>query len=241
MAYHKHMIAAPSRQTEPSLPPIVSAQEWQAKLCELARQEKVATTARQALAAARRRMPMTLVEKAYRFLGPEGEMGLPDLLAGRRQLILYRFFYESGVADFPTGACRGCSMFADSIAHPAHLAARDTSLAFVSPAPQDLIVAYRERMGWTVPWYTLIGDDFSRDFGVHEWAGINVFLHHDRKVYRTYFINGPALEALGSVWSLLELTPFGRQETTEESPAGWPQGEPRAWYRLHDEYNGPAK
>jgi predicted dithiol-disulfide oxidoreductase (DUF899 family) len=72
-------------------------------------------------------------------------------------------------------------------------------------------------------------------------ATINVFLHHDGKVSRTYCINGPALEALGSVWSLLELTTFGRQETTEESPAGWPQGEPRARYRLHDEYNGPAK
>ena len=163
MAYHKDMIAAPSRQTEPSLPPIVSAQEWQAKLCELARQEKVATTARQALAAARRRMPMTLVEKDYRFLGPKGEMSLPDLFAGRQQLILYRFFYEPGVADWPTGACRGCSIFADSITHPSHLAARDTSLAFVSPAPQHLIVAYRARMGWTIPWYTLIGDDFSRD------------------------------------------------------------------------------
>ena len=241
MAYHKDMIAAPSRQTDPSLPPIVSAQKWQAKLGELARQEKAATTAHLALAAARRRMPMTLVEKDYRFLGPKGEMSLPDLFAGRQQLILYRFFYEPGVADWPTGACRGCSIFADSITHPSHLAARDTSLAFVSPAPQHLIVAYRARMGWTIPWYTLMGDDFSRDFGVNEWAGINVFLHHDGKVYRTYFLNGPELEAVGPVWSLLELTPFGRQETTEESPAGWPQGEPRSWYQLHDEYDGPKE
>jgi predicted dithiol-disulfide oxidoreductase (DUF899 family) len=106
MAYHKDLIAAPSRQTEPSLPPIVSAQEWQAKLCELAREEKVATTAHQALAAARRRMPMTLVEKDYRFLGPKGEMSLPDLFAGRQQLILYRFFNEPGMADWPQGEPR---------------------------------------------------------------------------------------------------------------------------------------
>jgi len=184
---------------------------------------------------------MTVVEKPYRFLGPEGEMGLLDLFAARRQLILYRFFYEPGVADWPMGACRGCSIFADSMTHPSHLAARDTSLAFVSPAPQHLIMTYRQRMGWTIPWYTLVGDDFSRDFGVHEWAGINVFLHHDGNVYRTYFLNGTALETVGPVWSLLELTPFGRQETTEESPAGWPQGEPRSWYRLHDEYDGPSK
>ena len=99
MAYHKDMIAAPSRQTEPSLPPVISAQEWQAKLGELARQEKeAATTARQTLAAARRRMPMTLVEKDYRFLGPKGKMSLPDLFAGRRQLVLYRFSTRATVA-----------------------------------------------------------------------------------------------------------------------------------------------
>jgi predicted dithiol-disulfide oxidoreductase (DUF899 family) len=241
MAYHKDMTAAPSKQAQPSLPPIVSAQEWQAKFSELARQEKVATTARQAQSAARRRMPMALVEKDYRFLGPKGEMSLPDLFAGRKQLILYRFFYEPGVADWPSGACRGCSIFADSITHPDHLAARDTSLAFVSPAPQHLIVAYRARMGWTIPWYTLIGDDFSRDFGVQEWAGINVFLHQDGRAYRTYFLNGPELQAVGTVWSLLELTPFGLQETTEESPPGWPQGQPRAWYQLHDEYESPQE
>jgi hypothetical protein len=109
---------APSTQKELSLPRVVSAQEWQANLRELARQEKAASTARRALAAARRRMPMTLVGKDYRFLGPTGEMSLPDLFAGRRQLILYRFFYEPGVADWPTGACRGCSIFADSITHP---------------------------------------------------------------------------------------------------------------------------
>jgi len=182
-------------------------------------------------------MPMTPVEKDYRFLGPKGEMSLPDLFASRNQLILYRFFYEPGVADWPTGACRGCSIFADSVTHPAHLAARDTSLAFVSPAPQDLIIAYRARMGWNIPWYTLIGDDFSRDFGVQEWAGINVFLRQGGKAYRAYFINGPELQSIGSVWSLLELTPFGLQETGEESPPGWPQGEPRSWYRLHDEYH----
>lgn len=127
-------------------------------------------------------------------------------------------------------------MFGESVTHPAHLAARDVSIAFVSPAPQERIDAYRERMGWTIPWYTLIGNDFSRDFGVEEWFGINVFLRDGDDVYRTYFVNGPSLEAVGTAWSFLELTTFGRQETTEDSPRGWPQDEPYAWYRLHDEY-----
>lgn len=224
-------------QREVALPPIVSAREWQEQLQALTTKEEALTGARQELAAARRRMPMTLVDKEYRFVGPDGEVGLADLFAGRRQLIVYRFFFEPGVENWPDGACAGCSMFADSVTHPAHLAARDASLAFVSPAPQARIEAYRQRMGWAVPWCTLVGDDFSRDFGVEEWFGINVFLRNGEDVYRTYFLNGPAVEAIGPSWSLLELTPFGRQETTEASPPGWPQGAPFEWYRLHDEYD----
>lgn len=224
-------------QTPLALPPIVTADKWQAQLRDLAQREEALNAARLDLAAARRRMPMTRVDKDYRFAGPDGEVGLANLFAGRRQLILYRFFYEPGVSSWPEGACEGCSMFAESVTHPAHLAARDVSIAFVSPAPQERIDAYRERMGWVIPWFTLVGEDFSRDFGVDEWFGINIFLRDGDDVYRTYFLNGPAVEAVGPSWSLLELTPFGRQETTEDSPPGWPQGEPYAWYRLHDEYD----
>ncbi len=231
------MTEAPSTTKKSlALPPIVTADDWQARLDELAQREEALNAAHLELGAARRRMPMTRVEKDYRFIGPDGEVGLADLFAGRRQLILYRFFYEPGVSSWPEGACEGCSMFGESVTHPAHLAARDVSIAFVSPAPQERIDAYRERMGWVIPWYTLVGDDFSRDFGVEEWFGINVFLRDGDDVYRTYFVNGPALEAVGTSWSLLELTPFGRQEMTEDSPPGWPQDEPYAWYRLHDEY-----
>lgn len=232
------MTAAPSATpSERALPPIVPAREWQDHLDALSKQEEALTAARLDLAAARRRMPMARVGRDYRFVGPEGEVGLAHLFAGRRQLILYRFFYAPDVENWPEGACSGCSMFADSVTHPAHLAARDVSLAFVSTAPQDRIEAYRRRMGWVVPWYTLVGDDFSRDFGVEEWFGINVFLREGAEVYRTYFLNGPAVEAVGPSWSFLELTTFGRQEASEESPPGWPQGAPYEWYRLHDAYD----
>jgi predicted dithiol-disulfide oxidoreductase (DUF899 family) len=138
--------------------------------------EKALTAARDEMAAARRRMPMTRVDTGYRFAGPAGEVGLSDLFEGRRQLIVHRFFYAPDVEGRPEGACSGCSLFADSITHPAHLNARDTTLAFVSAAPQERIETYRDRLGWSVPWYTLGGDDFSRDFDVEEYFGLDVFI-----------------------------------------------------------------
>ena len=120
-------------------PPIVSAQEWEAAREQLRVQEKEVTRARDALAAQRRRMPWLAVEKTYAFDGPDGKASLLDLFDGRRQLIIYRAFYEPGVGRYPDYACVGCSMVADQVAHPAHLNARDTSLAFVSRAPQLLV------------------------------------------------------------------------------------------------------
>ena len=119
-----------------NMPPIVSPEEWQDAWEKMLVKEKEVTRARDALAAQRRRMPRTLVEKDYRFEGPNGPVGLADLFEGRRQLIVYRCFYEPGVVGWPEAGCPGCSMVADQVAHPAHLNARDTTLAFVSRAPQ---------------------------------------------------------------------------------------------------------
>src|SRR6478735_3348690 len=121
------------------MPPIVPPQEWEAARQELLVKEKELTRARDALAARRRRMPWTAVEKDYRFEGPDGQASLLDLFEGRRQLIVYRAFYAPDVTTYPQGsdayperACVGCSLVADQVAHPAHLNARDTTLAFVS-------------------------------------------------------------------------------------------------------------
>ncbi len=136
-----------------NIPPIVSPEEWDAARQELLTKEKKLTRARDALAAERRRMPRMAVGKEYRFEGPRpGE--LLDLFDGRRQLIVYRFFFEPGVADWPEGGCRGCSFLADQVAHLAHLNARDTTLAFVSRAPQPDIERWKSRMGWQIPWYS---------------------------------------------------------------------------------------
>src|SRR5258708_20881883 len=117
-------------------PPIVSPKEWEDARQRLLVKEKELSRARDALAAERRRMPWLAVEKQYAFDGPEGKVSLLDLFAGRRQLILYRAFFEPGVFGWPDHACRGCSLVADQVAHPAHLNARGTTLAFASRATQ---------------------------------------------------------------------------------------------------------
>src|SRR5256885_13238068 len=121
------------------LPPVVSPTEWQVAREELLVKEKEATRARDALAAERRRLPMTKIEKDYVFEGPDGKAGLLDLFDGRRQLILYHFMFAPGVHGWPDAGCDGCSMFVDNVGHVAHLHARDTSFALVSLAPLDKI------------------------------------------------------------------------------------------------------
>lgn len=219
-----------------NLPPVVSPEEWNAAREELLVKEKELTRARDALAAERRRMPRQAVTKEYRFEGPDGEVSLLDLFEGRRQLVLYRFFFEPGVHGWPDSGCRGCSFGADQVAHLAHLNARDTTFAWVSRAPQEDIARYRERMGWEVPWYT-ITDDWDRDFGVDEWHGTNAFIREGDDVFRTYFVDKRGDEALGSTWSYLDITALGRQEVWEDSPEDYPQTQAYVWWNLHDEYD----
>jgi predicted dithiol-disulfide oxidoreductase (DUF899 family) len=222
-----------------NLPPVVSPEEWNAAREQLLVKEKELTRARDALAAERRRMPRQAVTKEYGFEGPDGLVGLLDLFAGRSQLIVYRFFFEPGVSGWPEGGCRGCSFGADQVGHLAHLNARDTTLVYVSRAPQEDIARYRERMGWEVPWYTLT-DDFDSDFGVDEWHGTNAFLRDGDEISRTYFVNNRGDEALGSTWSYLDITALGRQEVWEDSPEGYPQTQAYAWWNRHDEYDDPT-
>ena len=117
-------------------PPIVSRQDWDAAREQLLAKEKSVMRAHDALAAERRRMPWMAVDKAYEFIGPKGKASLLDLFEGRRQLIVYRAFFEPGVFGWPDHACRGCSLGADQVSHLAHLNARDTTLVYASRAPQ---------------------------------------------------------------------------------------------------------
>jgi predicted dithiol-disulfide oxidoreductase (DUF899 family) len=227
-----------------NLPKVVSAAEWQSAREALLVKEKEATRARDALAAERRRLPMVEIEKEYVFEGPAGEASLLDLFEGRRQLILYHFMFGPN----QDVGCDGCSMFVDNVGHLAHLHARDTSFALVSRAPLAKIEAYKQRMGWTIPWFSSFDSDFNVDFDVSpespqpteyqdgETFGLSVFLRDGNRVYRTYFTDGRGVEALGSNWTFLDLTPLGRQEVWEDSPDGYPQGPRYEWWRRHDEY-----
>jgi predicted dithiol-disulfide oxidoreductase (DUF899 family) len=217
-------------------PPIVSADEWQAARQALLVKEKELTRARDALAAERRRMPWLAVEEDYAFDGPDGTVSLLDLFEGRRQLIIYRAFFEPGVYGWPEHACRGCSMLADHVGNLAHLNARDTTLAFVSRAPQPDIERLKARMEWRMPWYT-ITDSFDADFGVSEWHATNAFIRDGDRVFRTYVIDARGDEAMGSTWSYLDMSALGRQELWEDSPEGYPQTPPYEWWNWHDEYD----
>jgi len=227
-----------------NLPRVVSPGEWQEARDALLAEEKAATRERDALAAKRRRLPMVRIEKSYVLAGPDGKATLLDLFEGRRQLLLYHFMFGPN----QNAGCDGCSMFVDQIGHLAHLAARDTSFALVSRAPRAKIEAYRKRMGWAIPWYSSSESDFNVDFGVGpetpqvgvyqdgESFGLSVFIRNGDDVFRTYFTTHRGVEALGSVWTFLDLTPLGRQEEWENSPDGYPQTKPYEWWRRHDEY-----
>jgi predicted dithiol-disulfide oxidoreductase (DUF899 family) len=216
-------------------PPIVTPEQWEAARERLLVKEKELTRAHDALAAERRRMPWVAVQKEYLFDGPKGKASLVDLFEGRRQLIVYRAFYEPGVEGWPEHGCIGCSFMADQVADVSHLNARDTTLVFASRAPQSNIARLKARFGWKIPWVT-ITDSFDADFGVGEWHGTNAFIRDGAKVFRTYFINNRGDEQMGNTWNYLDITALGRQEAWEDSPEGYPQTPPYHWWRLHDEY-----
>jgi predicted dithiol-disulfide oxidoreductase (DUF899 family) len=225
-----------------ALPRIVSEREWLDARNALLAREKELTHARDAVAAARRRLPMVKVERPYTFAGENGPVSLLELFEGRRQLLLYHFMFAPGVHGWPSAGCPGCSMFLDNIGQftPVHLNARGISLAVVSLAPLESLLAYRKRMSWPHRWVSSATSTFNADLGITtpqgELHGLSVFLRTGDEVFRTYFTSQRGTEALGNVWGFLEATPFGRQENWEDSPPGWPQTPPYQWWRRHDEY-----
>jgi len=146
-----------------SLPKIASKHEWLAARRELLAQEKEFSRQRDVLSAARRQLPMVKIEKEYRFDGPHGAATLLDLFDGQRQLIVYHFMFDPGWGE----GCKHCSCVMDGISGSiVHLGARDTAFAAISRAPFEKIEAFKQRMGWPVPWYSSFGNDFNYDFQV---------------------------------------------------------------------------
>ena len=217
------------------LPPIVSPQEWDAARQELLVKEKELTRARDALAAQRRRMPRMAVEKDYLFDGPGGPASLHDLFDGRRQLIVYRFFFQPDVDGWPDAGCPGCSMLADQVGHW-HTSTPATPRWCSSPGASGRDRTAEEADGLGHP---LVHPDGlvrrrlrCRRVARHQ----RVPRDGRRAIFRTYFIDNRGDEAMGSTWAYLDITALGRQEEWEDSPDGYPQTPPYEWWHRHDEY-----
>lgn len=217
-------------------PPVVDREAWQRARAELLTEEKEHMRHGDELAAKRRALPMVRVDERYELEGPRGRVSLQDLFEGRNQLIVYHFMFHP---DWTAG-CDGCSWFTDGVANVAHINARDVSFALVSRAKFGKLETYRRRMGWNLPWYSSFESTFNQDLGAtvgdSEHHLLSVFLRDGDDVYLTYQTGDRGVESLGTAFSLLDLVPYGRQESWQKVPTGWPQGDPYVWWRRHDEY-----
>jgi predicted dithiol-disulfide oxidoreductase (DUF899 family) len=222
---------------------------WLAARKELLAREKEVTRAKDAVAASRRGLPMTEVEKTYVLTGPGGKASLTDLFEGRRQLLTYHFMWRHEASGFPgeDQGCPTCSVLVDSIGHLSHLHACDTTLVLVSRAPIASIERFRQRMGWSLPWYSSDGSDFNYDFHVSfdeditpieynfedkamlertapyirpgtDAPGISVFLRDGGRVFNTYSAYARGLDQLIGTYAFLDLTSLGRQKYVTEFP-----------------------
>jgi len=221
-------------------PPIVSQEEWLAERKKLLSHEKELTRQKDRVNAERRRLPMVKVTKQYTFDGPEGKVSLLDLFQGQRQLIVHHFMFGP---DWEKG-CPGCTGHVDELGGVSDLGKRDTRYVIVSRAPLEKLEAYKKLKGWPYPWYSAGEGDFNFDFNVSfregvkdaeynyaprgredegEGPGMSVFFRIGDEVYHTYSVYARGLEAITDSYNFLDLTPYGRQEDFEESPAGWPQ------------------
>ena len=217
-------------------PNIVDRSTWNEARAVLMQQEKALTRLKDSISAARRRMPMVEVRTNYEFEGRAGTVTLRDLFDGRDQLIVQHFMFAP---DWEEG-CDGCSMMAEHIGPLSHLHARRTSLVLTSRAPLERLMRFQSRMGWNLPWYSTVGDTFNHDFGAtvdgEERQAISVFLRKNDRVFHTWSTQARGEEPFMMVFDLLDLTPFGRQESWEVSPVGTPQEPTYSWMRLADAY-----
>lgn len=187
----------------PPLPRVTTHEEWLDARRKLLAGEREAAEARDALTAERRRLPMVEIVKDYAFEAPERTVGLLDLFERRRQLIVYHFWFE------PDGEpCGGCSQWVNNLGNIAGLYENHTSMAMVSRAPSVEIEAVKASRGWTLPWFSLVGEDFNVDAGYAGEPQITVFLRDADTVFRTYSTSGRVLETIGNEWTLLDLTPL---------------------------------
>lgn len=213
--------------TETATPKIVSRQQWEQARAELLDREKAHTHAGDALAAARRRLPMTPME-AVTVVGSNGPVPLIDVFDGRRMLIVYHFMWKKGAPHHKQ--CEGCthSQAAMSAAVCAYLAERDVTYAVFSMGLLDEILAYRDFMGWTAPWYSTA--DSGPALTTRDGGDLRCYLKVDGQVFQTYETKWRGMEAMLPTLQLLDLTPCGRQETWEASPVALQLDQAGSWW-----------
>jgi predicted dithiol-disulfide oxidoreductase (DUF899 family) len=216
-------------------PAVVDRATFQARLDALRVREKAHTHEGDAIAAARRQLPMVEVDAATRLIGERGPVTLLDTFEGRRQLIAYYFMWYPGQPA--AEQCEGCTLYNGQVRELSYLHSRDVTYATFCQGPYDESVRYRDFMGWDMPWYSV------QDSADALLAGRRVnrfylvcYLRDGDRVFETYWTNGRGVEVMASGYArLLDVTVYGRQEAWEESPAGWPKrwgpntGEPNSY------------
>ena len=202
------------------MPEIVDRATWQAELDRLLVREKAHTREGDSIAAARRSLPMVEVDASTPLVGKHGQVPLLDVFEGRRQLLVYLHMWHDGkpAAD----QCEGCTFFTGHAQELSYLHSRDVTYATFCEGPYDESARYRDFMGWKMPWYSA-RDSLDVLLGGREVGGYQSYLRDGDRVFETYWSTGRGTEAGANSYHLLDLTVYGRQETWEESPEGWPQ------------------
>jgi predicted dithiol-disulfide oxidoreductase (DUF899 family) len=208
---------------EPGAPRVVDRSAFQAELDALRAQEKAHTKEGDAIAAARRRLPMVEVDGATPLIGERGAVTVLEAFEGRRMLVAYYFMWHAGrtAAD----QCEGCTLYTSQVRELSFIHSRDVTYATLCQGPYEESARYRDFMGWKMPWYSVPQDSLEtllvgRQIGMMH---IVCYLRNGSRVFETYWTTRRGVEAMGNSYRLLDLTVYGRQENWEDSPAGWPQ------------------
>jgi predicted dithiol-disulfide oxidoreductase (DUF899 family) len=202
-----------------ALPKVVDQQTWRSALDELRRREKAATRELDAIAAQRRRLPMVEMPE-YTLIGEDGPVRLVDVFEGRSQLITYHHMWENGAQ----WQCAGCTGFTSQFTRLQFLDNYDARFVIVTNGPIEEALAYRDKVGNKMAWYSSSDSTFGADVDAPPGGGfgVNVFLRNGDVVYRTWHTNGRGTEQLSHSFALIDLLPWGRQEEWLDSPQGWP-------------------
>lgn len=217
--------------TSPAVPPIVDRDTWSRERARLLAREKAHTREGDAIAAARRRTPMTEVDASTELVGENGPRTLLDVFEGRDQLVAYKHMWHLGRPI--EGQCEGCTLSIWGFQDASYLHARGVSFAVLCEGPWDEVAPFRQFMGYTLPWYSVTGvDDPAVAGGLSDEAGlISCYLRLGDRVFLTSETTQRGVEAIIPSLKLLDLTAYGRQEVWEDSPDGWPQGPTYAFWR----------